>query len=163
MWMLSFLPDSFLYMVIVAIMVIGVLTYVLSMFTGLSPLIKPYKEPLRIGGTVLFILGIYFFGSYNTEMEWRKKVEEVQAKVAEAEKASDAANDKLAKVSKQKQKVRVEYYTRVHERIKEVEKQIDVECKLDPVVPKLHNDAAMNPEKKAVVTPGPMKTVETTK
>lgn len=150
MWMLSFIPDSYLYFAILAALAAGVLLYLLSLFTGLSTVLKPYREPMRILGTLIVIGSIYFFGSYNTEMEWRKRVEEVQARVDAAKKESDDANAKLAKVSKQKQKVRVEYYTRVHERVKEVEKQINAECKLDPVVPKIHNDAATDPNKKPV-------------
>lgn len=145
MWFLSFIPDSILLLFIFSVIGAGVGLYFLGMFFNFVPTLIPHKEPIRILATLLIIAGVYFYGSYDTEMTWRKRVEEVQAKVAEAEKASDTANKKLVAKSKEKQKVRVEYYATVHERIKEVEKQIDAKCELDPAVPKLHNQAAANP------------------
>jgi ABC-type antimicrobial peptide transport system permease subunit len=152
MWMLSFIPDTIIHLAVLAVLFTGIGLYVLGMFINLVPSLFKYKEPIRLLATVLIIAGVYFYGSYDTEMAWRAKVAEVQAKVEEAKKESEDANAKLAKVSKQKQKVRVEYYATVKERIKEVEKRIDSDCKLDPVVPKLHNQSAMNPNRNGNVT-----------
>ena len=152
MWMLSFIPDSFLHLAILGIIGIGVLTYLAIPLLHFFPTLLPLKEPARILATVLIIAGVYFYGSYDTEMSWRKKVEEQQAQIDKAEAASKDANAKLDAVRKQKQKVRVEYYAQVHERVREVEKQINAECKLDPVVPKLINEAAKNPYTAGSVT-----------
>jgi len=152
MWMLSFIPDSFLHLVILGVIGIGVLTYLAIPLLHFFPNLLPLKEPARILATVLIIAGVYFYGSYDTEMSWRKKVEEQQAQIDKAEAASKDANAKLDAVRKQKQKVRVEYYAQVHERVREVEKQINAECKLDPVVPKLINEAAKNPYTAGSVT-----------
>jgi hypothetical protein len=152
MWMLSFIPDSFLHLVILGVIGIGVLTYLVIPLLHFFPNLLPLKEPARILATVLIIAGVYFYGSYDTEMSWRKKVEEQQAQIDKAEAASKDANAKLDAVRKQKQKVRVEYYAQVHERVREVEKQINAECKLDPVVPKLINEAAKNPYTAGSVT-----------
>lgn len=153
MWMLSFIPDALLELAIITVIIAGVCLYLVGIGMVLYRPLVMYKEPAKILGTVLMVAGVYFYGSYDTEMTWRKKVEEVQAKVAEAEKVSEDTNKKLAAKSKEKQKVRVEYYTRVQERIKEVEKQIDAECKLDPAVPKILNDAAKNPVGTVAVSP----------
>jgi hypothetical protein len=152
MWMLSFVPDAILQMVIFAVMAAGGVLYLLSYALALFPPLALYKELVKTLATVLIIAGVYFYGSYDTEMTWRKRVEEVQAKVAQAEEEGKALTQKIDQVSKQKQKVRVEYYAQVKERIVEKAVQIDAKCELDPVVPKLHNDAATNPGKLGKVT-----------
>lgn len=81
-------------------------------------------------------------------MQWRKQVEEVQAKVSVAEQASADANAKLEIEHDKKVALLTERKILYKERIKKEIVQIDKECKLDPVVPKIHNDAAQNPYRK---------------
>jgi len=145
MWMLSFIPDSWLYLATIAIMVLGVVTY---LATYLFQFYKPallIQTPVRVAAVVITIAGVYFFGSYNTEVEWRKRVEEVQAKVAAAEAAGKAANDKLAKAGKQKVKVIHQRQVVIHERIKTITTKIDAECKVDPDAVHILNSAAKYP------------------
>jgi Tfp pilus assembly protein PilO len=147
-WLLSFIPDSILHLAVLGILFSGIAFYICSFFVKFIPPFIPYAGGIRVFGTLLLIAGVYFYGSYDTEMSWRKKVEEVQAKVVKAEAESKVYNQKLTEERKKKQKVRVEYYTTVKERIKEVEKQIDAKCELDPAVSQIHNTAASNPTKK---------------
>jgi preprotein translocase subunit SecF len=112
------------------------------------PWIAPYYLILQIISAVCLVGGIYFKGGYSVEMSWREKVKEAEAKVAVAEQQSAELNVKLAEEKKKKAKVRVEYYNTVKTQIKEVEKIIDAECKLDPKVNELVNKAAKNPEAK---------------
>jgi hypothetical protein len=104
--------------------------------------------PAQVISIALLAAGLYFSGGYHTEMEWRKKVEEAQNKIAEVEQKSEEANIKLEKERKKKQQVRTEYAITVKTEIKEVEKIIDKDCKLDPKVNELLNKAAKNPETK---------------
>ena len=80
-------------------------------------------------------------GGYDTEMAWRAKVEDAQAKVAKAEEASKDANTKLEAKIKEKVKVRTEYITTVKERIVKDTQIIDAECKVAPEAIKDLNDA----------------------
>ena len=82
------------------------------------------------------------------EKQLAKKSDEAKEKVAQAEQESADLNAKLKEEKAKKQKVRVEYYATVKTRIKEVEKQINADCKLDPKVNELINKAAKNPEAK---------------
>jgi hypothetical protein len=84
-------------------------------------------------------------------MAWRDKVKEAEAKVAQAEVASQEVNAKLETEIKKKAKVRTEYIITVKERIIEKEKLIDAKCEIDPVVPQILNDAARNVTKKGTV------------
>lgn len=150
MWWLSFIPDAILQQAILILIFIGVSLYPVAFFATVVPGGKRYKPFIFAVATIITILGFYFEGSYSTEMAWRQRVEEVKAKVAQAEEASKEANTKLEKARKQKQQVRVQYYSTVKERIVEKKVLIDAKCELDPAVAKIHNDAASNPAKGSV-------------
>lgn len=142
MWMLSFVPDALLHLVVISIVFTGLGIYALSFFTRFVPPLIPYSGIVRIIGTVLVVCGIYFFGSYSTEMSWRNKVAELEEKVKISEQKSKDANVKIETVYKDKVKVVKEIQVVIQERIKEVEKRIDSQCTVDPEVIKILNDAA---------------------
>jgi len=153
MWMLWWVPDSLLQWIVHGILVAGAIGTFLSFFllhriVRWFPALAPWHLLIQIVSIVLLVGGVYFKGGVDTETAWRAKVEEAKAKVAEAEKASDELNKKLEEEKKKKEKVRVEYYATVKTQIKEVEKQINADCKLDPKVNELINKAAKNPEAK---------------
>lgn len=152
MWILSFVPDSFLLYVINTVLLVGVASSFLTFFAinrllRWFPWIAPYYLILQIVSAALLVGGIYFKGGYSVEMSWREKVKEAEAKVAQVEERSRELNQQLESERKKKQKVKVEYYNTVKTQIKEVEKIIDGKCVLDPKVNELHNKAATNPEK----------------
>ena len=142
MWMLSFVPDALLHLVVITVVFTGVGLYALSFFTKLIPPLIPYSGIVRIVGTVLIVCGIYFLGSYSTEMSWRNKVAELEEKVKVSEQKSKDANVQIQTVYKDKVKVVKEIQVVIQERIKEVEKRIDSQCTVDPEVIKILNDAA---------------------
>jgi uncharacterized membrane protein YraQ (UPF0718 family) len=153
MWMLWWVPDSFLLWVIHGILIAGAIGTFLSFFllhriVRWFPALAPWHLLIQIISVALLVGGVYFKGGYDTEASWRAKVKEAEAKVAIAEQKSEKLNEDLKIEQKKKQKVRVEYYKTVKTEIKEVEKQINAECKLDPKVNELVNKAAKNPEAK---------------
>ena len=153
MWMLWWVPDSFLIWVIHSILVAGAIGTFLSFFllhriVRWFPALAPWHLLIQIVSVALLVGGVYFKGGYDTEASWRAKVKEAEAKVAIAEQQSEKLNQDLKVEQKKKQKVRVEYYKTVKTEIKEVERQINAECKLDPKVNELVNKAAKNPEAK---------------
>lgn len=152
MWMLAWVPDSALLLAVHAVLIAGAISTFLSFFllhriVRWMPALAPWHLLLQIISIALLVGGVYFKGGYDTEASWRAKVKEAEDKVAVVEEQSKELNAKLEAKIKEKQKVRVEYYATVKERIKEVEKLIDSKCELDPKVNDLHNKAATNPEK----------------
>lgn len=144
LWMFNLLPAAVLNWIYWGIIAAG-LTGLFAGWVGRwIPFYGNYVRFLKPIGIVLLVLGVWLRGGYDTEMAWRAKVEEAQAKVAKAEEASKDANAKLEEERNKKAKVRTEYITTVKERIVEKQTQIDAECKLDPVVPQILNDAAKN-------------------
>jgi len=152
MWLLSFMPDSWLHMAVLAILSLGVLVYILSYFTGFIPTLIPAKEPIRIIGTLIIVAGVFFYGSYDTEISWRNRVAEAEAKVAQAEEASKKENVKIVtKVVTKTQIVR----TRGEDIIRYVDREItkyDTKfapggvCEIPKEFIKAHNDAAEAPK-----------------
>ena len=148
MFLLHFIPDEWLHLAVLAILIAGVVLYGISFLFRFALPLLPYKEPTRILGTLLMVAGVYFYGSYDTEMSWRAKVDDAKAKVAEVEAESKKANDELAAERKRKNKVIVETQVRIEERIREVKEKIDAECKVAPEAITILNDAARNPVQK---------------
>lgn len=151
MWMLAFIPDSWLHLAIHGTVALGILALLVGSFAKLFFSSNAYGTIISVSGFVILLAGVFFEGGYGVEMSWRAKVEEVQAKVDEAKKASDTANAQLTAERKKKQKVVKEYITTVKERIVEKQAQIDAKCELDPSVPQILNDAARIPVKKSSV------------
>jgi hypothetical protein len=89
------------------------------------------------------------FGGAGVTAIYQAQVDEMKAKIAKAEDESKSANSNLQTKIVTKTKLIHDRQVVVQEKIKEVQKQIDAECKLDPAVPKILNDAARNPLKVA--------------
>jgi len=147
MFLLSFVPDALLHLVVICVLCAGAGIYALSFFTRFVPPLIPYSGIARIIGTVLIVGGIYFYGSYSTEMSWRNKVAELEEKVKVAEAKSKTANVEIQTVYRDKVKVVKETQVVIQERIKEVEKRIDSQCTIDTEVIKILNDAAARKSK----------------
>jgi hypothetical protein len=152
MWMMGFVPDSFLLYFINTILLVGAVGSFLSFFVlhkilNKFPALAPYHLLIQVVSAVLLVAGIYFKGGYGVEMSWREKVKEAEAKVAVAEEQSKELNTLLEEERKKKQKVKIEYYNTVKTEIKEVEKIINGKCEIDPKVNELLNKAATNPGK----------------
>jgi DNA-binding protein YbaB len=146
MWMLSFVPDAWLYLAVLSVLGLGAALYAFSYFTAFVPELILFKEPIRILGTVLAIAGMFFYSSYDTEEMWRNRVAEVEAKVAQAEAESKQANDKLAKKGADRVRVIKERGLVVKQYIDREVVKYDDSCKIPDVVVKAHNAAARNEE-----------------
>jgi hypothetical protein len=149
MWMLSFVPDSLLIWIVNTILVIGAIGSFLSFFVlhkilNKIPALAPYYLLIQVVSAVLLVAGIYFKGGYDVESSWRDKIRVAQEKAALAEQQAKEANVKLEAEIKKKQRVVKENTIVYRDRIREVEKIIDKECKVAPEAIDIHNAAAKN-------------------
>jgi hypothetical protein len=143
MWLLmSFLPDWLSNYGVHIIFASGVIGTFGGKILSKIPFISTYGNIIKGVSIVFLILGIYLEGGLGNENSWRKKVADLQAKIAIAEQQSKDANVKLDQALKEKTKVVKEKQIVIQERIKEVEKRIDAECKVDSEAVKILNDAA---------------------
>jgi uncharacterized protein YacL len=145
MWILHFLPNGLVHSIVLSVLFSGIGLYILGLLINFLPSIRLYKEPIRILSTVLIIIGVYCYGSYATEMAWRQRVEEVQAKVAAAELESAKTNTIIEEKIVTQTKLIHDRQIVVQTEIQQAAQQIDKECKLDSEVIRILNNAALNP------------------
>ena len=149
MWLLHFLPDSFIQFIVHTILLAGILGTFLS-FVVLNrillwfPMLSPYYRAAQAISVLFLVSGIYLEGGYSAEMQWRERVAEMEAKVAAAEAESQAANAKLDKVGQQKVKVIREKGTVIKQYIDREITKYDETCPIPAPVVKAHNAAARN-------------------
>lgn len=159
MWLLHFLPDSYLAFIVNAILILGAVATVLTCFllkyvVRLVPALAPHVFVAQAVSVAVLLAGVYFQGGYSTEMIWRERVAEVQQQLLEAQQQSNRLNDELEAMAKKKVQYirgRTEYITRYIE--KDVAKYDDRFskngiCAIPPEFVKAHNDAAARPQNK---------------
>jgi hypothetical protein len=142
MWMLSFIPDSLIALIVHIILAVGVIGFFVGSFASKFPFISAYGNIVKIVAGILLVAGLYLEGGIGVEQEWRNKVAEAEAKVKIAEEKAKQENVRIQTVYKDKVKIVKEQQIVIQERIKEVEKKIDAECKVAPEAIDLLNQAA---------------------
>ena len=151
-WMTSLIPDSIFIWLTYGLFGLGILLYVASKLVAWLPMISQYKLPAELVGVVFLVVGSYLFGSYGTEMAWRERVAELEAKVKAAEEQSQQVNTVIETKIITKVKVIKENVYVNREVIKEVAgKQLDAQCTLPRSTVSLHDSASRNevPERAA--------------
>lgn len=145
MWMLSFVPDDVLQTLIFMIMFIGTGGFILGSFGNLFLGIRPYSSLIKTISTILLVAGVYFYGGYGVEMEWRNKAKELQAEIDRKNAVSAVVTEKIVTQYVDKVKIVKEKGNVI---IKEVPKYITKEHDAGCVIPKsfvlLHNSASRN-------------------
>jgi low affinity Fe/Cu permease len=139
MWFLSFIPDGVLKIVVHGMVFIGLFLTLGGSFIKDFPIISPYVRIARQIGIVLFVVGVFFEGGYATEMSYRTRIAEMQAKIKEAEVKSAQVNESL---TVELNKTRSEIKDKVKQNGKEIQAQrqkIDAECRLSDTAWLLYN------------------------
>lgn len=151
MWILHFLPDSYLQSIIQFILASGVILCLVS-FLGKAilkyafPPLAKYISLLQFLSIFLIVLGVFFEGSYATEMSWRTRVEEMEKKVAEAEEKSKKLNTIVDTKVVTKTKVIREKGQLVRQYIDREVTKYDSQCVIPKEFVKAHNDSAEAPK-----------------
>jgi len=150
MFLLHFLPDGFLELVINIIILAGAICIIVSFLAGFisrtffkwSTGLHPYKLVLQLVGLVLLVAGAYFKGGYGVEEEWRAKAAALQAKVDAAAAQSQQVNTQIQ--TKVVTKIKTIHDTKVVTKqvIQQVAAEIDKECKVDADAIAILNAAA---------------------
>lgn len=125
-------------------MALGFGLYVVSKLVAWLPIISRYKTPAEILGVVVLVIGSYLFGSHGTEMVWRERVKELEAKVAKAEEEAKQANSVIKEKIVTKVKEIKVFQDRIKEVIVEKEKIIDAQCTVPQEALDILNSSAQN-------------------
>lgn len=145
MWMMHLLPDSFLILIIHALLVTGLIGMVIGFIGGKLPFVGTYATIIKIVSIILFCIGLYWKGGYSVEEDWRQRVAEMEEKVRIAEEKSKEVNTVIETKYKDRVKKITETRNVIVEKIKINEKIIDAKCELDPAVISILNEAAKKP------------------
>jgi hypothetical protein len=144
-WLFSFIPDGLFVWIAYILFGIGVVLYSASKLVVWIPMMGQYKLPAEIVGIVFLVMGSYMFGSYGTEMVWRERVAELEAKVKVAEEKSQQVNTVIKIKIVERVKI-VEKKVEVVRKEIEIQKEvINAECKINDVAIELYNKAISDP------------------
>ena len=151
MWLLHFLPDAFLAFVVDAVLISGVVATILTCFLlkhliRLVPVLAPHVKIAQIVSVLLLLSGVYFKGGYSSEMAWRERVREMEAKVAQAEQQSQAANVVIDKKGTEKIRIIREKGEIIKQYVDREITKYDNTCVIPTEVVRAHNAAARNEE-----------------
>lgn len=140
-WIIGKIPATF--WLIMA--VVGVAVFFAAGILGRLPPFKAYTMFIKPLSVIIAVLGIYMYGGASINDHYQKLIKEYEQKIAIAEEKSAAVNTVIEE--------RVKYQTQVIEdnrivyqdRIIEVAKEVDGQCKLDPRVAEILNGASIYP------------------
>lgn len=145
MWMLNFVPDSLLLLVIDTVLISGAVGAVLSFFlVGWLPGINRFKTLLQLVSVALLVAGVYFKGGYAIEEEWRAKVRDLEAKLQETEAKSKEVNTVIETKVVEKVKLVKQNVEVIKKEIEVQRVEIDKECRLTPKAKEIHNKATIS-------------------
>ena len=146
MWLLNFLPDSFLQFLINCVLIggAGLVVFGISLARWI-PYIRNIRKLLTFIGVILLTAGAYWKGGYGVEMEWRARAAELQAKIDAAEAKSKEVNTVIeTKVVTQVKHIK-DTQVKIQKEIVEKEKIINAECTIPAEAIELLNKAAERP------------------
>jgi len=143
-WMINLIPDIFWTLLLWA----GVLSIIASYLLGKIAFVSQYRIPLRVGGVLAVLIGVYFYGVIANEAKWQARVKELEEKVAVAEAKSADTNTVIktevvekVKVVKERAKTQIEYVDREVVKDKEVIKYVE-NCPVPKTIIDQINEAA---------------------
>ena len=147
MFILHFLPDSVILWFCNILLLTGIVATAAGFVAHRIPVLWSYQLAFKIAGIALLVLGVYFRGGVAVEQQWRERVAAVEARLAEAEKASADANTQIETRTQQQ-------VTKIRQRMTYVRQYVDREvvryndqCVIPQPFVDAHNRAAEVPPK----------------
>lgn len=139
MWILQFLPSWIFYVLLFA----SVITFLIAAFVK----VIPQAQLIQVASTVVVFISVYMIGAISNNEAWKKRVQELETKVAQAEAKSATVNtDIVEKIVTKTQVVK----QRGQDIIKYVDREVvkfDATCIIPKEFVSTHNRAAEAPKK----------------
>ena len=154
MWfILSFLPDWFVTYFVHLIFGAGLFGVIAGAFLTKVPFISQYGSLIKIVSNVLFVVGLFLEGGLQTELAWRKKVADLQAKIEIAQQQSKEVNANLEKKVADQVKNIKDNVNANRQTIENNRASINAECKLSDTAWLLYNSSSQNAVARGTVKP----------
>lgn len=140
MWILEFLPEAVLHLLLLA-SIFGILA---SFVLGAIPFISQYKIPIQVLSILLLAVTLYLEGGAAEKQAWDAKIKDLETKLAKAEAKSAKVNTEIVtKILTKKQIVK----EKGEEVIRYVDREVtkfDETCPIPKSVVNALNAAALN-------------------
>jgi NADH:ubiquinone oxidoreductase subunit 6 (subunit J) len=137
MWILNLIPDWVWHVVLALSLVTMAATYFLRMI----PFMATNAIQLRFVAVLILILTVWMEGGIANEAKWQARVQELEARVAIAEKAAAEANGKIETVYVDRVEVVKEIQYVVRKDIERTATELDANCRVSPRAIELLNQA----------------------
>ena len=154
MWLITFLPDAMVALVIYTIIIAGAGLLIASGLTRWFPVVAAYRTPMQVMGIVIFSFGVYLQGARANEAVWQQRVKDLEVKIAQAEAASAQATVQIVekvvnktRVVREKAQTEIQFIDRVLKENQEIIKYVE-RCPVPAELLDAHNRAATMGEKK---------------
>jgi hypothetical protein len=130
-----------MFFIVIAITLVGMAGYLLGSFGGVTPALKPHANAMKSISIVVMLVGVYLYGCYSADSEWKRQSDVLKQKVTMAQEKSKTANAEV--VIKYKDRIKVIHDTKVvtKEVLKEKIVAID-NCSIPDVITVLNKAAA---------------------
>jgi len=139
MWILQFLPDSFILYVVYSAIALGAVGLLASYIIKVIPFLNIYRIPIQILSILLLTAGVYWYGGYSTEMWGRGETARLQEEMRKIEERAPVITKEV--VTKYKDKILI-----VKRGVEVVKKEIEIKreiinegCKLNPTAVEMYN------------------------
>lgn len=140
-WIIGKIPATF-WMIL---SIVGIAIYFASGILGRLPAFKTYTWALKPFSILVAVFGIYMYGGASINDHYQKLIKEYEQKIAIAEERSNSVNtvieEKLVTQNKYIRDTQIVY----QDKIIEIAKEVDGQCRVHPDVIKILNDASDNP------------------
>jgi NADH:ubiquinone oxidoreductase subunit 6 (subunit J) len=137
MWMLSLIPAWLWHILLGVSLVTIAATYLLRMI----PFMATNAIQLRFVAVLLLTLTVWMEGGIANEAKWQARVQELEARVAAAEKAAVEANGRIETVYVDRIEVVKEIQYVVRKDIANSASSLDANCRIIPEAVKILNQA----------------------
>ena len=148
MWQLAFLwsliPDWLITILVNGLIIVGLVGISAAWIARWVPYFNIYRGPIQAIGVICLVLGVYFKGGADVERAWRERVQELEAKIAIAERQSAEANNKLSDQLNQNKKLTQEVKNANQAAVRANASKIDAECRVPDIAIELLNSASQN-------------------
>lgn len=149
MWLITFLPDAMIALVVYTIIAVGTGLIIASMLTRWIPGVAAYRTPLQVFGAIVLMFGIYLQGGRANEAQWQARVQELELKLAQSQVDSGKKNIEVqtqvvtkTRVLREKGEEIIRYIDREVVKNQEVIRYIE-QCPVPKEIIDAHNAAAV--------------------
>lgn len=149
MWLITFLPDAMIALVVYTIIAVGAGLITASLLTRWIPGVSGYRIPLQVFGALALIFGFYLQGGRANEAEWQARVHDLELKLAQAQVDSGKKNIEVqtqivtkTRVLREKGEEIIKYIDREVVKNQEVVRYIE-KCPVPKEIIDAHNAAAV--------------------